>query len=258
MKLSDFLMGVGRPVAFYPGLVKALGDRNETIFICQMAYWRGKGEESDGWIYKTSEEIETETSLTYKEQTNVRDGLKDKSLLEEYYARTEHKMYFRVNWDSVNEIWEQFTNGHMPDGKVLTEHITKGKVAPSQRSGGSLPTVISLNSNTETTHKTTTETTAAACENLAWLSKKYTEVIGLIANIKIADELKDHADHPLPWLEYAFQELAAKNAKEPVRQKWSYVKAVLKTCRENNGIPTSADKPKGKAAAALSYLAGVQ
>lgn len=140
MKLSDFLSDVGRPVAFYPSLVKAFGDRNEAIFICQMSYWRGKGEDKNGWIYKSVEEIESETSLTYKEQTNVRNGLKEKALLQEKYARSEHKLYFRVDWDKVNETWEQFTNG---------------KVVLDQREGGSLPEVSSLNSNTENTQEIT-------------------------------------------------------------------------------------------------------
>lgn len=140
MKLSDFLTDVGRPVAFYPSLVKALGDRNEAIFICQMAYWRGKGESKDGWIYKSSDEIEQETSLTYKEQTNVRSGLKEKGILNENYARSEHNLYFKIDWDRVNEIWEHFTNG---------------KVPPDPREGATLPEVSSLNSNTETTQENT-------------------------------------------------------------------------------------------------------
>lgn len=139
MRLSDFLSDIGRPVAFYPSLVKALEDRNESIFICQMAYWRGKGESANGWIYKTSDEIEQETSLTYKEQTNVRNGLIKKGILKENYARSEHKMYFQIDWDIVNSLWEQFTNGNM--------------VATDQREGGGLPKGSSLSSNTETTAK---------------------------------------------------------------------------------------------------------
>jgi DnaD/phage-associated family protein len=149
MKLSDFLFNIGRPVAFYPGLVKALGSMKQAVFICQMAYWKDKGSDPDGWIYKTSEEIETETSLTYKEQITVRAALVEKGTLQERYARTEHQMYFRVDWDVVNAIWdEHLTNGHMP----------KGKVAPDQKSTGILPEVISLNSNTYITTENTTET----------------------------------------------------------------------------------------------------
>lgn len=258
MKLSDFLSGVGRPVAFYPSLVKALGDRNETIFICQMAYWRGKGEEKDGWIYKESSEIEEETSLSYKEQANVRKGLTNKGMLEERYARTEHRMYFRVNWDAVNTIWEQFTNGHMPNG-----HMPSGQVAPAQREGGSLPSVISLNSNTETTAETTAENEMEASKKISWLSNKYTSTFGPIPNIRIADEIRDASDSPLPWLEFAFGQLAEAKKSKPIMNGWSYVLAVLKNCRQSGGIPTPADKAgktnkaAGKVAAIHAALDGI-
>ena len=150
MKLSDFLINVGRPVAFYPGLAKALGGMKQAVFVCQMAYWKDKGDSPDGWIYKTSEEIEVETALTYKEQTAVRAALVEKKALEERYARSEHQMYFRVNWDIINSIWdEHLTKSNMP------KHLTNGKVASSQKSDGSLPKVSSLNSNTENTQDTT-------------------------------------------------------------------------------------------------------
>ena len=61
MKLSDYLVGVGRPIAYYPGLRKLTGSTNVTIFLCQFVYWTGKGDNEDGWIYKTSDEIEAET-----------------------------------------------------------------------------------------------------------------------------------------------------------------------------------------------------
>lgn len=146
MRLSDFLNDVGRPAAFYPGLARALGDIKEAIFICQMSYWKEKGGDPDGWIYKTSEELEKETALSYKEQTNVRKGLVEKGLLEERYSRTEHLMYFRVNWTALNDLWEEhLTNGHMP----------KGQVASDQREGGTLPKVSSLKGTTYITQETT-------------------------------------------------------------------------------------------------------
>src|SRR5690349_23742834 len=117
MKLSDFLEGAGRPIAYYPSMARMLGDVKEAVFICQMAYWKDKGDDPNGWIYKTAEEIEQETALSYKEQMGVRAGLKSRNLLDEHYARTEHKMYFRVNWEAVNNLWDELmTNEHMPKG----------------------------------------------------------------------------------------------------------------------------------------------
>lgn len=165
MKLSEFLEGVGRPVAYYPGLARVLGDMKEAVFVCQMAYWKDKGSDPDGWIYKSSEEIEAETALSYKEQINIRAGLETKNLLESWYERTEHRMYFRVNWDALNTLWDKhMTDGHMPVGHVPSdqredEDMTDGQVPPDQKADGTLPKVSSLKGTTENTHEITPENT---------------------------------------------------------------------------------------------------
>lgn len=165
MKLSEFLTDLGRPVAYYPNLARALQDVKEAIFVCQMAYWKGKEQDPDGWIYKSSEEIESETALSYKEQLGVRAGLKAKKLMLDRYSRTEHKMYFRIDWDSVDALWEEYlTKGHMPKGKVvpdqLEDGITPKVISPSDDSaGGITPKVISLNRDSENTPEITPETT---------------------------------------------------------------------------------------------------
>ena len=105
MKLTDFLQDVGRPVAYYPALRRITGSTNATILLCQFIYWRGKESDPKGWLYKTSEEIENETGLSYDEQKNARLKLKEAGLMEEHYARLDHQMRFRLNIDAINELW---------------------------------------------------------------------------------------------------------------------------------------------------------
>src|SRR5574343_1546400 len=133
MKLSDFLSNIGIPLTFYPSLVKALGNRNDAIFICQMAYWKGKETTADGSIYKTSEEIEEDTSLKYKEQIRVRKRLKKRGILFEKHFKSVHRIYFKIDWEKVNKIWD--------------EHVSVSE-AHDQRSSTTLPLVSSLIGNT--------------------------------------------------------------------------------------------------------------
>jgi hypothetical protein len=107
MKLTDFIQGVGQPVAYYPKLRKITGGVTASILLCQFIYWRGKERDQDGWLYKTSSEIEDETGLTYNEQKTARTLLKDAGLIEEHYARLDHKIRFRVNLEAVNEEWRK-------------------------------------------------------------------------------------------------------------------------------------------------------
>lgn len=141
MKLSDFLTTIGRPIAFYPGLRKITGSTNATIFLCQFVYWTGKENSKDGWIYKTSNEIEEETGLSYDEQKTARAKLKQAGLIKERYARLEHQMYFKVVLDVLNEKWGNRQNGFPEHG------ITALAKAESQHS---------LNES-KTTSETTTE-----------------------------------------------------------------------------------------------------
>ena len=105
MKLTDFLSDVGRPVAYYPDLKRITGSTTATILLCQFLYWRGKEKDPDGWLYKTSDEIEEETGLTYEEQKTARKKLKKAGLIKEHYARLDHQMKFLVDLNAINEQW---------------------------------------------------------------------------------------------------------------------------------------------------------
>lgn len=105
MKLTDFLSDVGRPVAYYPSLRRITGSTNATILLCQFIYWKGKEADANGWLYKESDEIETETGLSYGEQKTARRLLVEAGLIEEYYARLDHQMRFRLNLEAINDKW---------------------------------------------------------------------------------------------------------------------------------------------------------
>ena len=140
MKLTDFLQDVGRPVAYYPKLRKITGSATATILLCQFIYWRGKEKDEDGWLYKTSDEIEKETGLSYKEQKTARKKLVEAGLMEEHYARLDHVLRFKLNLDAINEKWgkDESDNGEQPIGTF-----------------GNDPKGCSLISTTETTTENT-------------------------------------------------------------------------------------------------------
>lgn len=162
MKLSEVLLEIGRPIAYYPKLRPVTGSTNATIFFCQFMYWAGKGSDPDGWIYKTSDEITDETGLSYEEQKTARKHLKEKFLMEEKYHRIEHQMYFRPNLKQLDEVWAahsgtspipQRGNATMPpENDEASSQSLDGEqgvpVVPNVAPPGSLI-------ESETTHKTT-------------------------------------------------------------------------------------------------------
>jgi hypothetical protein len=137
MKLTEFLQGVGRPVAYYPSLRKLTGSTTATILLCQLFYWTGKEASGDGWIYKSSDELAEETGLSYDEQVTARKNLVERELIEEDYKRLEHKMYFRVCTETINTVWEIPETGNAKMGKAESR--------------------LSLNGTTENTTENTTQ-----------------------------------------------------------------------------------------------------
>lgn len=76
MSKSQLLHAIGSPIAFHPGLVPVLGSVNAVLFFGQIFYWQDNTDCPFG-VYKSSEEIQQETGLTYREQANAREKLRD-------------------------------------------------------------------------------------------------------------------------------------------------------------------------------------
>ena len=94
MKLTNYIIDMGRVVAYYPKLRLVTGSTTATILFCQLLYWLDKT--SDGWIYKDSYDITEETGLSIYEQQTARKVLIELGVLTEEYKRLDHKIAFRI------------------------------------------------------------------------------------------------------------------------------------------------------------------
>jgi len=104
LPISTTLNAIGSPIAYYPIFAKALGGVKSAIFLSQFMYWDGKQENSEGWIYKTQQQLQEETGLTRTEQENARNILQQFGVLEEKKFGMPAKLHFRFNWNRVDEI----------------------------------------------------------------------------------------------------------------------------------------------------------
>jgi len=105
MKLSNYILDLGRTVAYHPNLKKVTRSTTATIMLCQFLYWTNKTK--DGWIWKVADEIEEETGLTENEQRTAKNVLIDLGLLEYEFKRLDHMSRYRINQDKLNEMWEE-------------------------------------------------------------------------------------------------------------------------------------------------------
>lgn len=131
MTPSELIYQFGRPIAYYPGLVPYLGSVNAVILFCQFFYWTGK-ETSEFGIFKTTEEIESETGLTYEEQLTARKKLKQAGVLKETNKRLEHRIYYQIDTDRLDGMLSQPID-KSPNGENPFREAGKAQLAKEEK-----------------------------------------------------------------------------------------------------------------------------
>lgn len=130
VRASDLLLDFGRPVAYFPGLVKRFGSVNAVIFFSQIFYWQDKADSKLG-VYKTSEEIESETGLSYREQLTARKHLVSRGILVETNKRLEHKIYYLIDCEKLDCVMSQPIE-NTPNAQSATGESHNGDFAEQQ------------------------------------------------------------------------------------------------------------------------------
>jgi hypothetical protein len=138
MKLTHYIVDLGRAVAYYPNLKKVTGSTTASILLCQLLYWSDKSE--DGWIYKNSYDIEEETGLTYFEQRTARKKLVKEGLITEREDFLMHRIGFMVCQDALNQKWEKHGGKQLkPIKKEKSQEETKRGRKPRKISEAQIP-----------------------------------------------------------------------------------------------------------------------
>ena len=117
MRPSESLRIAGKPVAYFPQLVKPLGSVNASILFGHFFYWKDKGSSELG-VYRTADEIEVETGLSRDEQRTARKKLRERGVLIETEKRIEHRIYYKLDLDRFDEIISQSGSGDFPIDEV--------------------------------------------------------------------------------------------------------------------------------------------
>lgn len=94
----------GRALAYHPNLSHFFGSVNAGILFGQLAYWQERTQNPLG-VFKTADEWEEETGLTYREQVTARKILAADGYVIETNKRVEHKLFYRIEWDTFNPAY---------------------------------------------------------------------------------------------------------------------------------------------------------
>ncbi len=90
-----------RPIAFNPAFVKITGSINAGLLLSQLYYWSDKGKDPE-WVYKTIEEIESETMLTRREQDTARRQIKASGVCEIKLKGLPATLHYRINLKALH------------------------------------------------------------------------------------------------------------------------------------------------------------
>lgn len=122
-----------RPIAFSPILAKISGSVKAGLFLSQAIYWTNRSSTGNGIFWKTQEQWEEETCLTRKEQEGARTRLKKLGILEEIKQGLPCRIFFKVNFDVLDELVNQYTaSKNKNQHHSIPPNNSTGSVPPSQ------------------------------------------------------------------------------------------------------------------------------
>ena len=129
MNPSTMLKNTGRAIAYRPNVARLFGGVIAEIFFEQIFYWQDKADPVLG-VYKTQEELEIETGLSRKEQETARKLLRGKGVLIETHKRLEHRMYYKIDCEKLDELLATLANDTNEHSRMPESNIRDGdKVA---------------------------------------------------------------------------------------------------------------------------------
>lgn len=98
---DDLRLLLVRPISFHRVFAEIAGGATAGLFLSQLFYWCDKGEDPDGWIYKTQAQWTEETCLTRSEQERARQALRDHGLLEEVKRGIPARLFYRLDVEGL-------------------------------------------------------------------------------------------------------------------------------------------------------------
>ena len=142
-----------RPIAYHAIFARVFGIK-AAIMLGQLLYWHGRQADPDGWIRKTSDEMEDETALSERSQEGARSALIAKSAIE-YKRRGAPAMpHYRLNHEAILDAVLSYLDSAKRPNQLGQNVLTSWDVYRGNLIGQN---VLSI---TETTTESTTETTA--------------------------------------------------------------------------------------------------
>lgn len=153
------IQALGTPIVVHSGVTAMLGSTTASILLSHIMYWSDKTDNPLGF-YRTLDELKAETSLTENELRTARKLLVNLGLVDEKYARLEHRLYFKFNVQIFDKLFgEHLAKYEKSDLAKREKHIsppvkfTNGEVQNPQIGNGENHSSLYTKITTKNTNK---------------------------------------------------------------------------------------------------------
>jgi hypothetical protein len=101
-KIKDMLPN--RVVGYSPDLARIVGGATTGLFLSQLLFLSDKGANTDGWVYKSEQEMGKETGLTKREQQTARRKLLSLGVIAIMRGGFRNTYHFKVIWEKLYQV----------------------------------------------------------------------------------------------------------------------------------------------------------
>jgi hypothetical protein len=117
-----------RTVGYSPDLARIVGGATIGLFLSQLLFLSDKGHDSNGWVYKSEQEMGRETGLTKREQQTARRKLLALGVIAIERRGFKFTYHFKIIWERLYQVIQQFQRAQT----VATEEIEPLQNVPAQ------------------------------------------------------------------------------------------------------------------------------
>jgi hypothetical protein len=93
-----------RVVGYSPDLARIVGGATTGLFLSQLLFLSDKGANPEGWVYKSEQEMGTETGLTKREQQTARRKLLSLGVITIMRGGWKNTYHFKVIWEKLYQV----------------------------------------------------------------------------------------------------------------------------------------------------------
>lgn len=154
MNEKDIKLLAGRVIAFPPAFARITGSVAAGLMLAQLNFWASRCEDPNGWIYKTRDEMEAETTLSRSEQETAQRRLQQLKILAVKLKGIPARLHYWIDYERLAVLLDS-----LKTGESVRSNPSSLEISDQDRGNPANKIAENLRSNTKITPEITPENT---------------------------------------------------------------------------------------------------